>query len=745
MEISSPNPQGASYAIKRRPVPVSRRPAPQNSSLPSPISPVSPPLDLVSKASVLEFHTVDPVLNARRFSSGSPAKSDGQGVPSTVDPGLPSPPPSVNVSLMQNGRHHNRPDFFVPLPPALVSLPTPPPSASAHPHPYFPPPPPDTSRPAVASVSDATTTNWSVSPTHIQVQNESSPVQRSSSSHIKGPLQMPASETIKERQAPQSIHHLEQRVSPRAEAPVPSLPSSPRLSSDPYSSPRPLFSTVASHNSRRLSTWSKEATDRYWNKETARKAYKNSKEFLLKTNDVLGKVIDPLMPAIAAVHPDFATVYQAGQLVAQNSAAANGAAVPGQTTAAGGLNSLMPLVGALAQVAVNNTNNADGPGADASPFLAALSQSTGAVPSIGGLALGADANVAQIQSYIQQQADASTSSLLGILQGASSQGGGVDTTAQIQSYIQQQADASTSSLLGMLQGTSSQGGGVDTTSQIQSYIQQQANASTTSLLNTLAASQGASAQGGIGDTNAAVQSYIQQQSSASIASLLNNINGAQGNPTQNGILDALAAAHSGQGSSVQIMNSLLEQQQAADAAALANLAAYDTSQPVNVGAEAHTDPGSVPASHHDANHDASPNADQGGGPPEPTACELATEMLLGTWRWEDEAPLIDLGEAYVSEQKEFTFAADGQFTYTRITGPARGDRATGARDGVGGQFRLCESDEGVIHLAVLDDVTQEVEVQPIELSQMVLVVNEKTYYKSGESATPGNVSVDDLL
>jgi hypothetical protein len=121
--------------------------------------------------------------------------------------------------------------------------------------------------------------------------------------------------------APNPTNIMGQASPPRTPRPAFSLPLTTAASGISAPSPSPPFHSAQS-TARRLSAWSKEAADKYWNKETAKKAYKNSKEFLIKTNDKLGKVIDPLMPVLAVANPEVAAAFsQINQAANSNLAA----------------------------------------------------------------------------------------------------------------------------------------------------------------------------------------------------------------------------------------------------------------------------------------------------------------------------------------------------------------------------------------------------------------------------------------
>ncbi|KAK6081610.1 hypothetical protein SCUP515_02857 [Seiridium cupressi] len=432
--------EGAAFTIKRRPVMQNYQKTTSQASLPS----VSSPLCQSLAQSLANQDVKANQIPAQQVAVDSCVQGESREPILTDDVGFPTPPPSASpVSFRSNQQFLSEASFFPP-PPETNPLPTPPLSAQVSPQPNF--------SHAIAAPYDPS----------------------------------------KGARPPYPLYDTTQTGSTSTQAPASSPRSrmGPSVGSGFAGSP---YSPVSS-NTVRLSTWSKEAVNKYWNKETAKKAYKNSKEFLVMANDKLGKVIDPLMPVISAINPDFAAAYQISQAVNQKpgaanmgltgvlagQAAANGVLASNQ--APGGFGNFASILGAVAQVAVNDSADTS---ADVNPLLAALNQSATTIPSFTG---------------------------------------GMDSSAYL--------------------ATMSQDGLADT-------------------------------------STSAIASLLQQQSAPAIAALLANMNNNTQIPSsQNAIMDILAAAQSSQDFSLQLMNAMMEQQQAAQAAALANLAAYD-SQPAN--------------------------------------------------------------------------------------------------------------------------------------------------------------------
>lgn len=371
-----------SFAIKRRPVGGSGRKPVQQALL----SPTAPPevsyssqlLGLVDGESSLSPATTQ--SSGSCFSEEETTKNGHNS--STTNGDIPSPPPTASPTLSLASQEPSVRDVYFSTPPGTDQLPTPPPSAQASRQYYSPQPPPPTSQAAVVPAFDPPNAFQPLYPVYGATQTSSPPT---------------------------------------------TVPGESQFRGAPFTSGGTPLSPISS-NTRRLSTWSKEAVDKYWNKETAKKAYANSMEFLVKTNDKLGKIIDPLMPVVGLTNPDLAAAYQVTRLVNQNQAALNnGVTTPNQNP--NGFNNLVPLLGVLAQAAVNTSDSTT---ADTNPFslatspfsssvdqsacISALLQNSTADPSAYLAALaqngGADTNAALFGSLIQQQSSAATTSLL---------------------------------------------------------------------------------------------------------------------------------------------------------------------------------------------------------------------------------------------------------------------------------------------------------------------------------------------
>ncbi|KAF7528616.1 hypothetical protein G7054_g10092 [Neopestalotiopsis clavispora] len=259
----------------------------------------------------------------------------------------------------------------------------------------------------------------------------SSPSSQSSPELLKSPVFFPAPEIGSLPTPPPSARPEQSYFSPppssaerRAPEPTPSVPPRPsNPTSTTYQSgpapagPRPAFSPSASSSSNGASADTstphpvyrsntrriRDGLNRYINTDTARRAYSNGVELLGKTSERMGRIIDPLMPVLSVANPEFASTYQ-------------------QISQAGGQGSILPLMGALAQVTMNN-NTEEGNTATGQPFLDMLNQQQATLGASGGgfdpssfiAALAqnstSDANADAINSYIQQQSDANMAAL----------------------------------------------------------------------------------------------------------------------------------------------------------------------------------------------------------------------------------------------------------------------------------------------------------------------------------------------
>ncbi|KAI1854247.1 hypothetical protein JX266_001388 [Neoarthrinium moseri] len=418
-QIHGPTPMspGAGQAIRRRPVSVARQQATNQTSLPSPISPqsgISSPLNGFGKTS--QYFPPQPSSEALGVAQ----------VPQYQPQSNPYPPPPPLGSINPSAQLYQQPQSHtVYSPPPIVQngLPTPPPSTASNSQPYFPPPTPQPA--AVPSYNPG------------QVMQSPYPVYNPAQMD-RSTFQMPG-------------------------YPPPSSTSTAGAGSLPANVASPIRSS-----SKRLSTWSKEAATKYWNKETAKKAYKNSVDFLVKTNDKLDKVVQPMMPVLAVTNPDLASAIQVSQAMqnAQNAQNVQNVANGTPNQAGGGLNTMGHLAAALIQSSGDDSensgtganpllaaleqsaNNPYGGGADTNALMAALTQSTNGNTYANG---STDPNTLLISSLIQQQSNAATASLLANMNNNAQS----DQAQLIAAIIQQQQEQSAATAAAMMAATGS--------------------------------------------------------------------------------------------------------------------------------------------------------------------------------------------------------------------------------------------------------------------------------------------------
>ncbi|ORY55281.1 uncharacterized protein BCR38DRAFT_479177 [Pseudomassariella vexata] len=280
----------------------------------------------------------------------------------------------------------------------------------------------------------------------------------------------------------------------------------------------PAYSMAWNHLPTAPSSSSTLRTDRllkYLNKETAKKAYNSSKEFLAKTNEKLEKVINPLMPVLAMINPNIATIYQVQQQLSQSQQSQQNGS---------GIDSLAAMLSVQAAAAL--AGQYSGGLGDFGVMTTALNQ-----PNISSLYSGEkNQNFPFDSTFLQDQQGIVAGDILssltatGLFQPSMSQECFTPPYQDILSaYTQQQQNSATEMFLSALRtgGVSDQSTNQEA---ISAYIQQQADASTANLMSTMSGSEGIGQSSPSQSNLDMITGFIQQQTDASTENLMSILN-----------------------------------------------------------------------------------------------------------------------------------------------------------------------------------------------------------------------------
>ncbi|KAK8132981.1 hypothetical protein PG999_001154 [Apiospora kogelbergensis] len=576
---AAPMPRANSFAIRRRPVSTNTSSVRKPVATHQPTSPLTPPPSAT-------------VVTAEGGGIGAVSAHNGNNIPvayiSTNNNHIATPP--MSPGTQQSGNSSNAaPVPFTPLSPqplngASMRFPLPPP----------PPLPAQASSPGPVTLSQPSserpgqqqqqqqqqhiTMHFPPPPGQNGEQNQLSP---DGSSSPSSPITTPSSSMIPPynpayatTQLPHS-HLQPQRQNNgggyKNNTAMPSLGPTATPSFG-LSMNGPTIPLVNNHSRRPESL---RRVSRYVNKESAKKAYKSSVDFLAKTGKQLDKYAQPAMPFLAATNPDIAAAYSLHQALRpglQQQQQGGSATLPGGANAAasssGGSGTGLAVAGGLAAAGLADYALFQGLGGDGG--------FTGLTDSNSGF----DAS-SLLASFAQQQqttADGSTASLLESLQNSGQaqpdlsalfQGATGDQQQNLLSAIlqqqQQQSSDTAESLLASLGGGSGAQGSVQTdpSQQMMDYIQQQSAASTQTLLSAM--QNNASTQGNPQDFASQMLSALsqqQQQQQPDLTSQLMSAIQQQQAATNQALQSAMQGGPTATGQDYgQILASILQQQQ----------------------------------------------------------------------------------------------------------------------------------------------------------------------------------------